>query len=41
MANAIQALEDERTVSYVPLLVLSEEVVFLNSSEKRIDHISS
>jgi len=26
MAIAIQTLEDERTVSYVPLLVLSEEV---------------
>jgi hypothetical protein len=24
----IQALEDERTVSYVPLLVLSEEVFY-------------
>jgi hypothetical protein len=24
--NVIQALEDERMVSYVPLLVLSEEV---------------
>jgi hypothetical protein len=28
MAIAIQALEDERMVSYVPLLVLSEEVIF-------------
>jgi hypothetical protein len=28
MAIAIQTLEDERTVSYVPLLVLSEEVIF-------------
>jgi len=27
--NVIQALEDERTVSYVPLLLLSEEDVFL------------
>jgi hypothetical protein len=26
MINIIQALEDERTVSYVPLLVLSGEV---------------
>jgi hypothetical protein len=26
--QVIQALEDERTVSYVPLLVLSEEVIF-------------
>jgi len=29
MAIAIRTLEDERTVSYVPLLVLSEEVIFL------------
>jgi hypothetical protein len=26
--DVIQALEDERMVSYVPLLVLSEEVYF-------------
>ena len=32
MAVAIQTLEDERMVSYVPLLVLSEEVIFLPSS---------
>jgi hypothetical protein len=29
MAIAIQALEDERMVSDVPLLVLSEEVILL------------
>jgi len=28
MAIVIQTLEDERMVSYVPLLVLSEEVFF-------------
>ncbi|MEO8356648.1 MAG: hypothetical protein ABI621_12090 [Chloroflexota bacterium] len=29
MAITIQNLEDERTVSYVPLLVLSEETLFI------------
>ena len=34
--NVIQALEDERMVSYVPLLVLSEEVIFLIARVRRI-----